>query len=62
EERQDPYGRNYYWLTGNFVNFEPESTDTDEAALSANYIAVVPVKADMTAHEHLATIKQFEHV
>ncbi len=62
EERQDPYGRNYYWLTGNFVNFEPESTDTDEAALSANYIALVPVKADMTAHEHLATIKQFEHV
>lgn len=62
EERQDPYGRNYYWLTGNFVNFEPESADTDEAALSANYISVVPVKADMTAHEHLTTIKPIEHV
>jgi 5'-nucleotidase len=34
EERQDPYGRSYYWLTGKFVNFEPEAKDTDEWALA----------------------------
>ncbi|MCC6372288.1 MAG: 5'/3'-nucleotidase SurE [Bacteroidia bacterium] len=60
EERQDPYGRNYYWLTGEFVNFEPESTDTDEWALENGYISVVPTQADMTAHSQLTGLKYFE--
>jgi 5'-nucleotidase len=62
EERQDPYGRNYYWLTGEFVNFEPEATDTDEWALTNNYISVVPTQADMTAHHLLKQISYFEKV
>lgn len=57
EERFDPYGRPYYWLTGKFVNFEPESTDTDEWALANGYISVVPTQCDLTSHQHLATIK-----
>jgi 5'-nucleotidase len=60
EERKDPYGRNYYWLTGEFVNFEPEATDTDEWALDNGYISVVPIQADMTAHRHLNELKTFE--
>ncbi|MDP1802149.1 MAG: 5'/3'-nucleotidase SurE [Bacteroidota bacterium] len=53
DERKDPYGREYYWLTGEFVNFEPESLDTDEWALSNGYISVVPTQADLTAHSAL---------
>lgn len=53
DERKDPYGRDYYWLTGEFVNFEPEATDTDEWALSNGYISVVPTQADLTAHSVL---------
>jgi 5'-nucleotidase len=60
EERQDPYGRNYYWLTGEFINFEPEATDTDEWALANGYVSVVPVQADMTAHKYLNELKTFE--
>jgi 5'-nucleotidase len=60
EERKDPYGRNYYWLTGEFVNFEPESTDTDEWALANGYLSVVPTQADMTAHKSLNELKHFE--
>ena len=59
EERADPYGRPYYWLTGKFVNFEPESTDTDEWALANGFISVVPTQSDLTSHkniEHLKTI------
>jgi len=33
EKRKDPAGKTYYWLTGRFINHEPESTDTDEWAL-----------------------------
>src|SRR5687767_2595927 len=46
-ERLDPHGRKYYWLTGEFVNFD-EGTDTDVWALANNYISVVPVQFDMT--------------
>jgi len=60
EERKDPYGRDYYWLTGEFVNFEPESLDTDEWALANGYISLVPTQADLTAHSALANLKHFE--
>lgn len=59
EERLDPYGRAYYWLTGKFVNFEPESTDTDEWALSNGYVSVVPTQSDLTSYDNLQTIKTF---
>jgi len=61
DERKDPYGNNYYWLTGEFVNFEPEATDTDEWALANGYISVVPTQADLTAHQVLNDIKYFEN-
>lgn len=60
EERKDPYGRDYYWLTGEFVNFEPESTDTDEWAIENGYISIVPTQADLTAHTKLLELKYFE--
>lgn len=46
-ERQDPHGRHYYWLTGEFVNFD-KGKDTDVWALANNYVSVVPVQFDMT--------------
>ena len=46
-ERIDPHGRKYYWLTGEFVNFD-EGKDTDVWALANNYISVVPVQFDLT--------------
>lgn len=49
-ERQDPHGRHYYWLTGEFVNFD-KGTDTDVWALDHNYVSVVPVQFDMTHYE-----------
>jgi 5'-nucleotidase len=60
EERKDPYGREYYWLTGEFVNFEPESLDTDEWALANGYISVVPVQSDLTSHSSLQLLKHLE--
>jgi 5'-nucleotidase len=62
EERKDPYGRDYYWLTGEFVNFEPESTDTDEWALKNGYISVVPTQSDLTAHKYLNDLNYLENL
>ena len=46
-ERKDPTGKMYYWLTGEFVNFD-KGKDTDVWALKNNYVSVVPVQFDLT--------------
>ena len=58
EKRKDPMGKTYYWLTGFFNNHEPDSDDTDEWALANNYVSVVPVTIDMTAHWYLSNLKE----
>ncbi len=54
--RQDPRGKDYYWLTGDFFNTEPEATDTDEWALANGYVSVVPIQVDMTNYTQLDTL------
>lgn len=49
-EREDPHGRKYYWLTGEFVNFD-EGDDTDVWALANKYVSVVPVQFDLTHYK-----------
>ena len=49
-ERTDPHGRKYYWLTGEFVNFD-KGRDTDVWALNHNYVSVVPVQFDLTNYK-----------
>ncbi len=55
DERMDPSGKPYFWLTGKFENFDKGKKDTDVWALDNNYVSVVPTQFDMTAHN---TIKQ----
>jgi 5'-nucleotidase len=50
DERMDPHGKKYYWLTGEFVNFD-KGDDTDVWALQNNYVSVVPVQFDLTNYE-----------
>lgn len=61
DKRQTPQGRDYYWLTGEFVNYD-KGTDTDEYALENGYISVVPVQYDLTAHHYIQHLNtwQFE--
>ena len=46
-ERSDPNGKKYFWLTGEFVNFD-KGRDSDVWALEHNYVSVVPVQFDLT--------------
>src|SRR4028119_458764 len=56
-ERNDPNGRIYYWLTGQFVNFD-DGTDTDVWALENNYVSVVPVQFDLTNYVLKSKLEQ----
>lgn len=60
DERTDPSGRKYYWLTGHFENFEPGKDDTDVWALANGYVSVVPSQFDLTAHGALKQIHSLD--
>ncbi|MBR5820214.1 MAG: 5'/3'-nucleotidase SurE [Alistipes sp.] len=55
---EDPRGREYFWLTGEFINREPEAEDTDEWALANNYVAIVPVQVDLTDYRRKKELEQ----
>lgn len=54
----DPSGNPFYWLTGRFVNAEPDATDTDEYWLSRKYISLVPVTPDQTHDSSVARLAE----
>lgn len=58
DSRQDPRSRNYYWLTGKFVNYD-HGEDTDEWALANNFLSIVPVSTDLTAHHAIQTLNRW---
>jgi 5'-nucleotidase len=57
DERFDPNGRRYFWMVGNFVNFD-KGQDNDEWAIANNYVAVVPVQFDLTAHAAIPVLNE----
>lgn len=57
DERINPHGKKYYWLSGYFNNMD-DGHDADETALEDGYISIVPVKFDLTAHEHLQHLRE----
>ncbi len=59
DKRTNPLGRDYYWLTGEFVNND-KGEDTDEWALSNGYVSVVPVQFDLTAHHAIKDINTWD--
>lgn len=59
DKRVNPHGKEYYWLTGEFVNMD-KGEDTDEWALANDFISIVPVQFDMTAHHFIDDLNQWE--
>ncbi len=53
--RRDPRNKEYFWLSGGYVNHEPDATDTDIAAIDAGYVSIVPIQVDMTSYSQMAS-------
>ncbi|MDD3479058.1 MAG: 5'/3'-nucleotidase SurE [Paludibacteraceae bacterium] len=62
ENRTSPHGQDYYWLTGYFLNQEPDNEQTDEWALSQGYVSIVPTRVDMTDYEAIKLLKSYEEI
>lgn len=57
DERNDPYGRKYFWMVGNFVNHD-KGEDNDESALAHNYVSIVPCQFDLTAYQAIRQLNE----
>lgn len=55
EQRTDPNGRPYWWLTGNFV-CDDAVDGTDEWALANGYVSVVPIHPDYTRYDAIPEV------
>ena len=58
DKRTNPMGKEYYWLSGKFVNND-KGEDTDEWALQNGYISIVPVQFDLTAYHAISQLNNW---
>lgn len=57
DKRQDQFGKDYYWLTGDFKDIK-QSEDTDLFWIEKGFATVVPTQFDMTSY---SAIKELEN-
>lgn len=57
----DPHGRPYYWLTGTYIDLDPDDDRTDNYWLARQYATIVPVRPDQTYRPAIAELaRRFE--
>lgn len=59
DSRVDPRGRPYYWIGGDWPTGIPDE-GTDIGALEQGYVSVTPVQLDLTDHDRLHTLREWE--
>ncbi len=59
DKRKTPQGKDYYWLSGKFVNLD-KGEDTDEWALENGYVSIVPIHFDLTAHHCIQNLNTWD--
>lgn len=55
EKRTDPRNRPYFWYGK--IDRVPSEADTDEAAISENYVSITPIQCDLTDYNSIAKLK-----
>lgn len=56
EHRIDPFGRDYYWMTGTFERDDPNDAESDYYWLDRGWVSVTPCQADQTCRKAMPTI------
>ncbi len=57
-EQKDPRGRNYYWLGGKYLGYDPKG-ETDCRAIDERCVSVTPLHIDATHHETIQRLKKW---
>jgi len=59
ERRADPQGRPYYWLSGKLTEEVDAAFDTDLRAMRDGYIAVTPIRINLTDRARLTHMRSW---
>lgn len=59
ERRKDQFGRDYFWLSGEFADVD-QRPDTDLQALKNGFVSVVPTHFDLTSYETLQQMNNWK--
>jgi 5'-nucleotidase len=59
EKRTDPFGKDYYWLTGKLVEVENEK-QSDQLAIKNKFVSVTPIHFDLTDYETFKNMKSWD--
>jgi 5'-nucleotidase len=59
ELRKDPYGRDYYWLTGKMFEVDKDA-DIDQVAIKRNFVSITPIHFDLTDYETFEKMKRWQ--
>lgn len=59
DKRIDPRNHVYYWLTGTKVEID-QGLETDDGAIRHNYVSVTPIHYDLTRHDFMQALQQWD--
>lgn len=54
----NPFGKKAFWISGKFIDKEPDAKDTDIFALKQNYISIVPTKVNFNDLDFLKELEK----
>ena len=58
EKRTDPFGKDYYWLTGKLIEVENENL-SDQIAIKNKFVSVTPIHFDLTDYDTFQEMKSW---
>ena len=58
DERVDPYGKKYYWLTGYLVNDDADNAETDMYWLERGYASITPCSPDQSNLQVMESLRK----
>ena len=58
KKREDPRGRQYFWMGGKIINND-KSDDQDGNALANNWISITPIQYKLTDNSFLDTLSDW---
>ena len=59
EKRTDPFGRDYYWFTGEYKSCDADP-NTDDGALLEGYISVTPIYFNFTKEDAMQVLENWQ--
>ncbi len=59
EKRKDPFNKEYYWFSGEYFQSEDELIN-DDIAVKNGYVAITPIKYQLTNFDSFDEFKNFE--